>query len=75
MTEELAAKVSKLNSKLVVTNNLIQNESRAIIPESYLNSIKYLIKEDTDARLDFYKLIRALATKYNKIYKEQLNNI
>lgn len=75
MTEALAAQVSKLNSKLIVTNNLIQNESRAIIPESYLNSIKYLIKEDTNARLDFYKLIRALATKYNKIYKEQLNSI
>jgi hypothetical protein len=75
MTEELAAKVSELNKKLVITKNLMQNESRAIIPDSYLANIKYLVNTDVNARTDFYKVISALAIKYNKLYKERLRKL
>lgn len=75
MTEELAAKVTELNKKLVITKNLMQNESRAIIPDNYLNSIKQLVSLDEEVRNSFYKIINALATKYNKIYKEQIREL
>lgn len=75
MTEELAAKVSELNKKLVITKNLMQNESRAIIPDTYLNSIKQLVSMDENARASFYRCINALATKYNKLYKEEIRKL
>lgn len=75
MTEELALKVSELNKKLVITKNLMQNESRATIPDSYIANIKYLVSVDIKARADFYNIIKALGTKYNKIYKEELRKL
>lgn len=75
MTEEMVAHVAELNKKLIVTKNLMQLESRASIPENYLNSIKQLVIIDNKAREDFYKLIRALGTKYNKLYKDELKRI
>lgn len=75
MTEELAAKVSELNKKLIITKNLMQNESRAIIPDNYLNSIKQLVSMDSNARASFYRVINALATKYNKLFKEEIRKL
>jgi len=75
MTEELAAKVSELNKKLIITKNLMQNESRAIIPDNYITNIKQLVSMDNNARADFYKVINALATKYNKLFKEEIRKL
>lgn len=75
MTEELAAKVSELNKKLIITKNLMQNESRATIPDNYITNIKQLVSMDNNARSDFYKLINALATKYNKLFKEEIKKL
>lgn len=75
MTEELAAKVSELNKKLIITKNLMQNESRTIIPDNYITNIKQLVSMDSNARSDFYKIINALATKYNKLFKEEIRKL
>ena len=75
MTEETALKVTELSKKLIICKNLMQKESRANIPDIYLSNIKQLVMLDNNVRSDFYKLINALAIKYNKIYKEQIKNL
>lgn len=75
MTEDMAIKVRDLTNKLVITKNLMQNENRASIPNNYLNNIKQLVIVDNKVREDFYNVIRALGTKYNKIYKEELRKL
>lgn len=74
MTEETALKVTELSKKLIICKNLMQKESRASIPDTYLSNIKQLVMLDDNVKNDFYKLINALATKYSKIYKESIRN-
>lgn len=75
MTEETALKVTELSKKLIICKNLMQKESRASIPDTYLSNIKQLVMLDDSVRSDFYKLINALAIKYSKIYREQIKNL
>lgn len=75
MTEETALKVTELSKKLIICKNLMQKESRASIPDTYLSGIKQLVMLDNSVKNDFYKLINALAIKYSKIYKEQIKNL
>lgn len=74
MTEETALKVTELSKKLIICKNLMQKESRASIPDTYLSNIRQLVMLDDNVKNDFYKLINALATKYSKIYKESIRN-
>ena len=75
MTEETALKVTELSKKLIICKNLMQKESRASIPDTYLSNIKQLVMLDDSVRSDFYKLISTLAIKYSKIYREQIKNL
>lgn len=74
MTEETALRVTELSKKLIICKNLMQKESRASIPDTYLSNIRQLVMLDDNVKNDFYKLINALATKYSKIYKESIRN-
>ena len=75
MTEDVANKASYLSNKIIITKYLMTNQSLAIPEDTYLNRIKDLIKEDKNARADFYNIIKALGTKYNKLYKEELRKL
>lgn len=72
MTEEQLAQVSILNTKLILTKKLMQNECRASIPDNYLDTIKQLVSIDEDVRLSFYKIMKALGEKYNKQYRIEI---
>ena len=72
MTEETATKASQLTNKIILTKYLMTNQSMAIPEDSYINKIKELIKCDSNDRADFYKLMKALGTKYNKLYRDEL---
>ena len=56
MTEETALKVTELSKKLIICKNLMQKESRASIPDTYLSGIKQLVMLDDSVRSDFYCL-------------------
>ena len=75
MTEDTANKAAYLSTRIIITKYLMTNQSLAIPEDTYLNRIKDLIKEDKNARADFYNIIKALAIKYNKLYKERLRNL
>lgn len=75
MTEDIASKAAYLSNRIIITKYLMTNQSLAIPEDTYLNRIKDLIKEDKNARSDFYNIIKALGTKYNKIYREELRKL
>lgn len=72
MTEIQAAQVAELNTKLVLTKKLMQNECRASVPDNYLDTIKQLVAMDEDIRTSFYKVMKALGEKYNKQYRAEI---
>ena len=53
----------------------MQHESRSDIPDYYIKSIKQLVSSDNEFRSGFYKIMRALGSKYLDRYKDTLNNL
>ena len=75
MTEVEAKRASELLNKIALAKNLMQHECRSDIPEYYIKSIKQLASSDDEFRLGFYKIMRALGSKYLDKYKSILNDL